>query len=88
MRQLTLYKGQLAVKQAINLQLDHSNSTAMDKQILTNSGTGSVYHYYFADIRYGITDFLEIGAETNLSVMACVTRQLHMSPQLPPERKA
>jgi len=66
MRQLTLYKGQLAVnagyKFAVRSQQFDSNG---DKQILTNSGTGSVYHYYFADIRYGITDFLEIGAETN-----------------------
>jgi hypothetical protein len=66
LRQLTLYKGQFAInagyKFSIRSQLYDSNGK---KQTLTNSGTGSVYHYYLAEIRYGITDFLEIGAETN-----------------------
>jgi hypothetical protein len=66
LRQLTLYKGQFAInggyKFAVRTQQYDSDGK---KQLLTNSGTGSVYHYYFADIRYGITDFLEFGAETN-----------------------
>jgi hypothetical protein len=66
LRQLTLYKGQFAInagyKFAVRSQQYDSNGK---KQLLTNSGTGSVYHYYLADIRYGITDFLELGAETN-----------------------
>ena len=33
--------------------------------LLRNNGTGSVYHYYFVDIRYGITNFIEFAAETN-----------------------
>jgi hypothetical protein len=66
LRQLTLYKGQFAInagyKFAVRSESYNSNG---DKVILTNTGTGSVYHYYFADIRYGVTNFLEVGAETN-----------------------
>ncbi|HVN57064.1 MAG TPA: hypothetical protein VMT63_02095 [Bacteroidales bacterium] len=65
-RQLTLYRGQLMVdagyKFAVrSVSYDENGS----RQLLTNNGSGSVYHYYYTDIRYGITDFVEIGAETN-----------------------
>ncbi|MGD0582512.1 MAG: hypothetical protein ABR974_06145 [Bacteroidales bacterium] len=66
LRQLTLYRGQFAIsggyKFAVRSQSYDSNG---EKVMLTNTGTGSVYHYYFADIRYGITNFLEVGAETD-----------------------
>ncbi len=65
-RQLTLYKGQLAINAGYKFAVrsrEYDNNGK--KQMLTNSGTGSVFHYYFGELRYGITDFLEVGAETN-----------------------
>ena len=32
---------------------------------LMKQGAGSVYHYYFVNLRYGLTNFMEISAETN-----------------------
>ena len=66
MRQLTLYRGQFAVNAGYKFAVQ-SRSYGDNRKIvyLTNKGTGSVYHYYFADVRYGILDFLEAGVETN-----------------------
>lgn len=66
LRPLTLYKGQIQVnagyKFAVRTQMYNSDG---NKIILKNKGTGSVYHYYFVDLRYGLTNFIEIGAETS-----------------------
>jgi hypothetical protein len=66
LRPLSLYRGQLQVntgyKFAIRTQSYNSDG---DMIHVTNSGTGSVYHYYFIDLRYGVTNFLELAAETN-----------------------
>jgi hypothetical protein len=66
MRPLTLYRGQLQVnggyKFAVRTQSYNSEG---DIVFLRNKGTGSVYHYYTMELRYGLTNFLELGAETN-----------------------
>jgi hypothetical protein len=65
-RPLSLYRGQFQVntgyKFAIRTQSYNSDG---DIIFLTNTGTGSVYHYYFINLTYGVTDFLELAAETN-----------------------
>lgn len=65
-RQLTLYKGQLQIntgyKFAVRTQAYNSTGDLIN---LKNNGTGSVYHYYFLDVRYGLTSFIELGAETD-----------------------
>ncbi|MBA4321994.1 MAG: hypothetical protein C0408_04180 [Odoribacter sp.] len=67
MRPLTLYRGQLQVnagyKFAVRTQKYDSDGNIV---LLKNKGTGSVYHYYTMEMRYGLTNFLELGAETNL----------------------
>jgi hypothetical protein len=66
MRPLTLYRGQFQVnagyKFAVRTQSYNSDG---DIVFLRNKGTGSVYHYYDVDIHYGLTDFFEMGIETN-----------------------
>jgi hypothetical protein len=66
LRPLTLYRGQLAIdagyKFAVRAQSFDSNGELIN---LKTNGTGSVYHYYFAEMRYGVTNFLEVGAETD-----------------------
>lgn len=66
MRPLTLYKGQVTAnagyKFAVRSQKYDNNGTTV---ALIKSGTGSVFHYYVADIRYGLLDFLELEASTN-----------------------
>jgi hypothetical protein len=65
-RQLTLYKGQFQLNTGYKFAVQ-SRSYDSDGKIvyLTNKGTGSVYHYYFADLSYGILDFVEAGVEVN-----------------------
>ncbi|HQG56105.1 MAG TPA: hypothetical protein PK496_03765 [Bacteroidales bacterium] len=66
MRPLTLYRGQLKADAGYKFavkgrKFDNDGNPVQ----LRTSGTGSVYHYYFADIRYGLLDFVELGAETS-----------------------
>ena len=67
-RPLSLYKGQLEVnagyKFAVRSRTYDSNG---DLILLKDEGTASVYHYYLLELKYGITDFLELTAETNYS---------------------
>jgi hypothetical protein len=65
-RALNLYKGQLQINTGYKFavrsqQFDNSGELTSLKDI----GTGSVFHYYFGELRYGLTDYLELGAETN-----------------------
>lgn len=66
MRPLTLYRGQFQAnagyKFAVRTQSYNADGEVV---LLKNNGTGSVYHYYFVDIRYGLTNFIELAAETN-----------------------
>ena len=65
-RPLNLYKGQLrfdaGYKFAVRAMSFDVNGNRVN---LKENGTGSVYHYYFAEMRYGLTDFIELGASTN-----------------------
>jgi hypothetical protein len=65
-RPLTLYRGQLKVKAGYKFAVRAQSFNADgDLVYLKNNGTGSVYHYYFINLRYGLTNFIEMGAETN-----------------------
>ncbi|MBG0859110.1 MAG: hypothetical protein IQL11_06365 [Bacteroidales bacterium] len=65
-RPLNLYRGQVQAnagyKFAVRAQSFNADG---DLVYLKNYGTGSVYHYYFVNLRYGLTSFIELGAETN-----------------------
>jgi hypothetical protein len=65
-RPLNLYRGQVQAragyKFAVRAQSFNSEGSLVH---LRDNGTGSVYHYYFLELSYGVTDFFEIGAETN-----------------------
>jgi hypothetical protein len=65
-RPLTLYSGQLQAdagyKFAVRAQSFNQQGELVN---LKNYGTGSVYHYYFIKLRYGVLNFAEIGAETS-----------------------
>jgi hypothetical protein len=66
LRQLTSYRGQLQVNAGYKFAVrTQSYNAEGDVVLLKNKGTGSVYHYYYIDLLYGITNFIEIGAETN-----------------------
>jgi hypothetical protein len=82
-RPLSLYKGQLEVnagyKFAVRSRSYDSNGNLI---ILKDEGTASVFHYYFLELKYGITDFLEVGAETYYSmhgVRSVTTEYLSLS---------
>lgn len=65
-RPLTLYRGQLQSNAGYKFSVRaQSFNSVGDRIYLKNYGTGSVYHYYFVRLRYGLTNFMEIGAETN-----------------------
>jgi hypothetical protein len=65
-RPLTLYRGQFRADAGYKFAVrSQSFDSGGNLTYLKNNGTGSVYHYYFAEIRYGITNFLEAGVETN-----------------------
>jgi hypothetical protein len=63
---LLLYKGQVQIntgyKFAVRGRSFDNNGNVI---VLKDDGNSSVLHYYFAEVRYGVTDFLEVGAETN-----------------------
>ncbi|MCX6328092.1 MAG: hypothetical protein NTZ85_01070 [Bacteroidia bacterium] len=65
-RPLALYRGQFQANAGYKFAI---RARSYDKDgnviILKDQGTASVYHYYFLNIRYGITNFLELSAETN-----------------------
>jgi hypothetical protein len=65
-RPLALYRGQFQANAGYKFAI---RARTYDKDgnlvILKDNGTASVYHYYYLNIRYGITNFLELSAETN-----------------------
>ena len=66
-RPLTLYRGQLQARAGYKFAVRAQSFNADgDLVYLKNNETGSVYHYYFISLRYGLTNFMEAGAETNL----------------------
>jgi hypothetical protein len=65
-RPLTLYKGELQANAGYKFAvLSRSFSADGNLRILKDEGIASVYHYYFAELKYGVTDFLQISAQTN-----------------------
>jgi hypothetical protein len=65
-RPLTLYRGQLQANVGYKFAI-RSRSYDQDGNliVLKDVGTASVYHYYFLELKYGVTNFLEISAQTN-----------------------
>jgi hypothetical protein len=65
-RPITLYRGQIRAnagyKFAVRSQSFNSDGSLV---YLKDNGTGSVYHYYFLELKYGLTNFIETGVETN-----------------------
>jgi hypothetical protein len=65
-RQLTMYRGQFQLNAGYKFAI---RSRSYDKEgnliILKDVGTASVYHYYMLELKYGITNFLELSAQTN-----------------------
>ena len=65
-RQTTLYKGQIQANAGYKFAI---RSRKFDKDgnliILKDEGTASVYHYYLFELRYGVTNFLELSAQTS-----------------------
>jgi hypothetical protein len=65
-RPLTLYRGQVQANAGYKFAVRAQSFNADGNLIyLKDNGTGSVYHYYFVELKYGLTNFLELGAETN-----------------------
>jgi hypothetical protein len=65
-RPLALYKGQFQANAGYKFAVrTKSFDINGDKIGLKENGSASILHYYFLDIKYGITDFIELGAETN-----------------------
>jgi hypothetical protein len=72
-RPLAMYKSQLQVNAGYNFSIRSKFFDAGGSvQNLKDFGTASVSHYYFLGIKYGITDFLELLAET--SYLRCGNR--------------
>jgi hypothetical protein len=66
-RPLTLYQGQVEINGGYKFAVRSQSYTADGQSIyLKDNGTGSVYHFYFADLSYGITDFMQAGISTNM----------------------
>jgi hypothetical protein len=66
-RPLTLYRGQFMAEAGYKFAIrTQSYNADGDIVYLRSRGTGSVYHYYYIDARYGVTDFLQLGAGTSM----------------------
>jgi hypothetical protein len=64
-RPLTLYKGQLQINGGYKLSVrGKSYDENGDKVSLKTDGSASIMHTYLLEIKYGITDFIEIGADS------------------------
>jgi len=63
-RPLTLYKGQLQANAGYRLGVRTKSFDGTGSKIsLKENGAASVFHTYIMEIKYGITDFLELGAD-------------------------
>jgi len=64
---LTLFRGQLEVNGGYKFAVRSQTFTEEGESVyLKDNGTGSVFHFYFADISYGITNFFQVGASTSM----------------------
>lgn len=65
-RPVSLYKGQLQVNTGYKFAVRARSFNNLGNEIvLKDKGNSSVLHYYFLELKYGVTSFIEIGAETN-----------------------
>jgi len=65
-RPLNLYKGQFQANAGYEFAVrSRSFNNNGDIIVLKDKGNSSVLHYYFIELKYGLTNFIEIGAETN-----------------------
>lgn len=65
-RPVTLFRGQVQLNGGYKFAVrSQSFNAAGDLIYLKDNGTGSVYHYYFIDLKYGLLNFIEAGAETS-----------------------
>jgi len=65
-RPLTLYSGQFQANAGYKFAVRTQSFDAEGDQIsLKENGSASILHHYFLELRYGITNFIEIGAESN-----------------------
>ncbi len=65
-RPLYLYKGQLQINTGYKFAVrEKSYDAAGDKIDLKENGNGSVMHYYSFELKYGITDFIEMTVMTD-----------------------
>ena len=64
---LTLYRGQLELNGGYKFAVRSMKYDTEGRSVyMKDDGTGTVYHFYFADINYGVTNFLQVGASTNM----------------------
>jgi hypothetical protein len=64
-RPLTLYRGQFQANAAYRFAVrTKSFNNNREKISLKTDGTASIMHTYLLEIKYGITDFIEIGADS------------------------
>jgi hypothetical protein len=64
-RPLLLYKGQLQINAGYRFAVRGKSFDAEGEKInLKEDGTASIMHSYLFEIKYGITDFIEIGADS------------------------
>jgi len=64
---LTLYRGQTEFNGGYKFAVRSMTYDARGRSLyLKDNGTGMVYHYYFADIAYGVTNFMQVGASINM----------------------
>jgi hypothetical protein len=65
-RPLTLYRGQVKANAGYKFAVrSQSFNEEGNLTYLKDNGTGSVYHYYYIELQYGLTGFMEVGAETS-----------------------
>lgn len=67
LRPLSPYRGQVKAEGGYKFSVrSNSYNSEGQTQKITNMNTGSVYHYYYATVEYGVTDFFGISAETDM----------------------
>ena len=65
-RPLNIYKGQIQINTGYKFAVrSRSFNNAGDVMNMKDDGNSAVLHYYFIDLKYGISNFLELGGETN-----------------------
>lgn len=65
-RPLSLYSGQFQANGGYKFSVrTHSFDTDGEKISLKEDGKASILHYYYFGLRYGVNDFIEVGAESN-----------------------